>query len=82
MSERKKYLAALKFHPREEVVNATLLSRLSRCYESFLGEKREVIGQMLTAFEASLERQEAREISELRAQISAQLDALEGERYL
>ncbi len=79
---RRKVLAALKVHPREDAANAALLARAERCYESFLGERRAMIGQMMLGFEAVLERQDPREIERARRQIEEELNLIEGERYL
>lgn len=79
---RRKVLAALKVHPREDAVNAAALARANRCYEGFLGDRREHIGQLVAQFEAVLDRQEPRAILEARTQLDAALDQLEGERFL
>jgi len=82
LAARREALAALKVHPREDAANAALLARASRCYESFLGERREHIGQLILAFETVIERQEPREIERARRDIEERLNALEGERFL
>jgi molecular chaperone HscC len=82
LAARRTALAALKVHPRAEAGNAALLARAARCYESFLGDRRDFIGQLILAFEAVVERQDPREIETARREIEAQLDALEGERFL
>jgi molecular chaperone HscC len=82
LAARRSALAALKVHPREEAANAALFARAARCYESFLGERRDHIGQLILAFEAVIDRQDPREIDTVRREIEARLDALEGERFL
>ncbi len=82
METRRKTLEKLKVHPRDEEQNAALLARATRCYESLLEEQRNYVGQMILAFEAVLDRQEAREIEEVRKNMVQALDAIEGERYL
>ena len=82
LAKRREALAALKVHPRDDAANAALLARAARCYESFLGERRDMIGQFLLAFEAVLERQEPKAIELARRDIEGRLDALEGERFL
>jgi molecular chaperone HscC len=69
-------LATLKIHPRDQMVNRTLLARASRVYEQSLGEQREVVQHYAARFEAALERQDpaaieaaARELTELVARI-------------
>ena len=75
-------LAALKVHPREEAANAAVLARAARCYESFLGDRRDYIGKLILAFEAVLERQEPQAIETARREVEEELDAMEGERFL
>lgn len=82
LERRRALLAALKVHPREDTTNAALLARATRCYESFIGDRREMIGHMLTQFEATLDAQDPRTIAEAQAQFTAALDELEGERFL
>jgi molecular chaperone HscC len=79
---RREALAALKVHPRDDAVNAAVLARAARCYESFLGEARDFISQLIRAFEDVLERQDPREIEALRREVEARLDELEGQRFL
>ncbi len=79
---RRKILAKLKVHPRDDAANAAVLARGTRCYESLLGDMRDYVGRLLLQYEAVLERQEEREITEMREQVSAELDKIEGERYL
>lgn len=81
-SARRAALAALKIHPREQSENAALLARATRCYESFIGERREMIGGWIGSFESALDKQDPRAISQLVKDLSAALDQLEGERYL
>jgi molecular chaperone HscC len=82
LKERRAALAALKLHPRELSENSALLARAQRCYESFLGDQRQIIGQGVMDFESALETQVTRVIQQTRSKLGATLDALEGERYL
>jgi molecular chaperone HscC len=82
IAKRRETLAALKVHPRESAANMAALARAERCYEGFIGERREAIGRMMLDFEAVLERQEPRQIDAARAEMERHLDALEGERFL
>ncbi|EZP54842.1 molecular chaperone HscC [Sphingomonas sp. RIT328] len=82
LDARRSALAALKIHPREAAPNAAAMARAERCYESFLGDQRERIGQMVMAFQAVLDRQEPHAIADLRRELEAMLDAMEGERFL
>ncbi|QJU57714.1 molecular chaperone HscC [Sphingomonas sp. AP4-R1] len=82
IAARRESLAALKVHPRDQAENALLLERAARCYEDHIGDARIQIGQWVTAFEAALDDQRPRAISEARQQLSAELDQLDGERIL
>lgn len=82
LERRRTALAALKVHPRDDVVNAALVSRARRAYESFLGDTRAAIGHMLGQFESALATQDERMIAEARAAFGAALDQIEGERFL
>jgi molecular chaperone HscC len=82
IERRRAELAALKVHPREMAVNRAVLARAERCYQQLLGDKREYVSKLITAFEASLERQEPRAIESARKTVSTMLDRLEGETYL
>jgi molecular chaperone HscC len=79
---KRESLSKLKIHPRDDTVNAAILARGTRCYESFTGERRDLVGQWLLAFEAALDSQDPRTITEARRAMTESLDALEGERYL
>jgi len=57
-------LATLKMHPRDREKNRLLLARGDRLYEERLGDEREWIGLAIQRFEAALNRQDAKEISE------------------
>lgn len=82
LEKRRVMLAKLKVHPRDDSVNAAVMARAKRCYESLLGDERQFIGQVMLSFEAVLNRQDQREIDEFRENFIAQLDQIEGERYL
>ncbi|MCW3846702.1 molecular chaperone HscC [Sphingomonas sp. LB-2] len=82
LERRRAALAALKVHPRDDAVNAATLARAERCYEGFLGDHRQYIGEIITAFHEVLDRQESHAITEMRAQVESALDQLEGERFL
>jgi molecular chaperone HscC len=82
LAARRAALATLKVHPRDDAANAALLARARRAYESFLGDRRAAIGQMLGQFEAALATQDGRIIAEAHAAFGAALDELEGERFL
>lgn len=82
LEKRRAALAALKVHPRDDVVNAALLARARRAYESFLGDTRAAIGHMLGQFESALATQDERIIAEARTAFGTALDQIEGERFL
>jgi molecular chaperone HscC len=80
--QRRAELAALKQHPREADANRAALARAERCYEDFLGDKRQYVGKLTADFEALLDRQDPREIEHGRKTLLAALDSLEGETWL
>ena len=77
LEKRRETLAKLKFHPREEAENVAVLERARRCYEGFLGDERQLVGRWITEFTGALDRQDPRLIAETRAQLIANLDAIE-----
>jgi molecular chaperone HscC len=82
MQRRRDQLAALKIHPREADDNRAALARGTRCYEQFLGDRREYVGRLVGQFEAILDRQNPAEIERARAEFMKALDAIDGDRYL
>jgi len=82
IAKRREALAALKVHPRDDAANAALLARAARCYESFIGERRDYIGQLILEFETAIERQDPKGIELVRREVEERLNALEGERFL
>jgi molecular chaperone HscC len=75
-------LAKLKVHPRDTDAARAALARAARCYEDFLGEKRDFVGAAITRFEAVLDSQDPRAVERALKELSEALDALEGETYL
>lgn len=73
-------LAAMKFHPREQESNLALVARAERLYESYLGEERERILQILRWFESVLERQDPKEVSQAQEELTLLLDRFEQDR--
>ncbi|WP_234975916.1 molecular chaperone HscC [Thiothrix eikelboomii] len=73
-------LSALKFHPRDQELNMTLLVRAERLYEGRLGQEREEILQALRWFEAVLEQQNVSEIAEAQTRFTEFLDQIEHDR--
>lgn len=82
LEKQRQALAALKVHPRDDAMNRAVMARAKRCYENFLGDKRQYVGQLIAQFEAVVEAQEHRAIEKARADLTALLDSLEGETYL
>jgi molecular chaperone HscC len=82
LEERRAALAALKIHPRERDVNRAVLARANRCYETFLGDKREQVSTWIRAFEDVIDGQDPRAIERLRTDFIRVLDTLDGETYL
>jgi molecular chaperone HscC len=82
LQKRRAELASLKVHPRDADENRAALARASRCYEQFLGDKREFIGRALAEFESIMEQQNPRIIANARETLHQRLDQIEGERFL
>ena len=80
--KRRAELAALKHHPREDDANKAALARAQRCFENFLGDKRQYVGRATAEFETVLDGQDPREAERAREALIATLDALEGETWL
>jgi molecular chaperone HscC len=82
MKKRREALASLKVHPRESDENRVALARGARCYEQFLGTKRELVGQLIGRFESVLDAQEPNAIAHAREEFMKALDGLDGDSYL
>lgn len=70
-------LKGLKTHPRDEQENIFLTARIDQCYALARNDDRDQIQQMLVIFQTALEGQDKTEITRLREEISASLDAFE-----
>lgn len=70
-------LAELKIHPREKMVNRTLLAKADRLYAQSLGRHREVLGRYLDNFRAALDTQEERTIAKASLLLQEALEAAE-----
>ena len=77
IESRLQELQNLKIHPRDQAVNRALMARGERLYEEHLGDIRLYIGNLLAAFDRSLESQERKIIKEAREALKAELDRLE-----
>jgi len=82
LDRRRRALAALKVHPREDAGNQALLARAERMWEDHLGDVRTVIGQWIIAFQSALESQDHRTIAQAHADLAARLDSLDAEMPL
>ncbi|HEV2443256.1 MAG TPA: molecular chaperone HscC [Steroidobacteraceae bacterium] len=82
LEQRRKALAALKVHPRDDQVNIAILARLERCYEQALGDRREAIGRWISQFTTVLESQDPRAIADARTKLIGAMDSIEGESFL
>lgn len=79
---RRENLAKLKQHPRNADANKAALARAERCYEDFLGEKRQYVSMLLQTFESALATQDPIQADRARQALNEQLDRLEGEVWL
>jgi molecular chaperone HscC len=82
LASRREALAALKVHPKDLEPNRAAMARGARCYESTLGPVRQAVGELISQFEAALDRQDARAAERARRDFLAGLDAIEGETWL
>jgi molecular chaperone HscC len=70
-------LGSLKIHPREQQENTYLIERAKRLYEDRLGDQRQWLQRWLAQFEATLDTQDAREITLARNEFREALDGLD-----
>jgi len=82
LERRRAALAALKVHPRDLDANRAALARAERCYETFLGDRRASVGDLIATFETALEAQDPRHAEQARKSLIEALDALEGATWL
>lgn len=82
LEKQRKALEKLKVHPRESDASRAALARANRCYENFLGDKRAMVGHLISQFETVLDAQDPRQIERARAELTQALDRLEGETFL
>jgi molecular chaperone HscC len=80
LQQRFEQLKALKIHPRDAIVNTTLMSRAHRMYAEFIGDARQVIADQIFFFEHELASQEEERIVEARAKLEALFSELESSR--
>jgi molecular chaperone HscC len=82
LAKRRDELAKLKVHPRDDDANVALIARATRCYEDSLGLQREQVAHWLSRFHSILESQDPRAIAQAREELSASLDAIDGQTFL
>jgi molecular chaperone HscC len=82
IAARRQALAALKIHPRETEANRAILARADRCWQDFLGARRDHVGALIAEFEAALATQDPRLVDRARATFADALDQLEGPAWL
>jgi molecular chaperone HscC len=71
-------MARLKTHPREEQTNRLLVKRAERVFAELSLEGRQILGQLLDAFEGALEMQEEEAIDSCRAALEEFLNRVDG----
>lgn len=77
IEEKLKKLSALKIHPRDNMINRTVLARAERLYEENLNEQREFINQSVLEFERLLETQDTQKIEKGRGHLVEVLNKIE-----
>lgn len=77
VAQRKDNLARLKIHPRDDMPNKVVVTRLERLYAEHAGPVREAIGRVLTEFMAALATQEPEHIARERKRVSQWLEQLD-----
>jgi molecular chaperone HscC len=82
LEARRKVLADLKHHPRDLEANKAALARAERCFEKFLGERRQHVARLTAQFEAVLNDQDPLLVDRARQTLLSALDALEGDTWL
>lgn len=75
-------LDKLKVHPRDGEENRAALARGERCFENFLGERRQHVAALIAQFSNALETQDPRIVETERRRLLAELDELEGQTFL
>lgn len=74
-------LSKLKIHPREHLVNRTLLARAERLYEQTLGEIRQRVGSNIDIFQSILSGQDPNKIKRAAQELSMFLDNVEANLF-
>ncbi|MGL4849154.1 MAG: Hsp70 family protein [Clostridium sp.] len=74
---RFKELEDLKIHPRDKEENRLILERGERLYEEAIGEDRKIIEAVLEKFEIVLNKQDEKDIREMRIEIEEYFNEIE-----
>lgn len=77
IAKRRKELAALKLHPREQEENRVLVERAERLYTQLLGDERSQVSALLVQFTGVLESQDTQLVARARPGFARALDMLE-----
>jgi molecular chaperone HscC len=80
ISEARKALARLKFHPREALPNTTALARADALYVELVGPDRNALGELIAFFRATLDTQMPHLIDEARTKLLEAVEQLTGRR--
>jgi len=78
ITQARRAMERLKFHPREALPNATALARAEALFAELTGTPRELLAQHMTALRLALESQDAAVIAEAREQLTALMASLTG----
>ncbi len=70
-------LEALKIHPRDQVVNRTLLSRGERMFEQCIGKDRKRVNEAISRYRAALASQDSGLIDQIRKEVIRVFDEID-----
>lgn len=72
-----KQMAKLKVHPRDELVNRTLLRRAERVFQELSLQARQFLGDLLSGFEEAMELNDASAMEQFREVLEKFLDSVD-----
>ncbi|MFW2012748.1 Hsp70 family protein [Acinetobacter bereziniae] len=81
IAESRELLALLKVHPRDKLINQSLVLRAERLYSEQRGELRQEIANQLEIFLYALESQEERRITEARSYLDKFLNQMDEQQF-
>lgn len=81
IAESRELLALLKVHPRDKLINQSLVLRAERLYSEQRGELRQEIANQLEIFLYALESQEERKIAEARGYLDKFLNQMDEQQF-